>query len=139
MPERTLVKDKWAAVQKWKQHQWAVGKACRELGVKLPKLLVWKAAYWDASELTEREGERYRARCAGRPHRLAPYELDVLRYYDGLLENSDVNKNDIMFYCNTFPEFGNLKSRTQQSWVRRFMERYKRHPDVVRPSEEEVE
>ncbi|GMF39129.1 unnamed protein product [Phytophthora lilii] len=130
MKEKTMIGDKWAAVQESKRNGWSVGQATRELKVQRPNLLR-KKLYWNYEEPTAETADRFRAPGVGRPHRLASFELDALRYYENLREHGEVSSRDIRVYCNMFSKFRRFPMRSQQSWVRQFIKRYSRDTKVA--------
>ncbi|KAJ0391702.1 hypothetical protein ATCC90586_010820 [Pythium insidiosum] len=53
-------------------------------------------------------------------YHLAPYELDVLRYYDECIQDgSSITNKDLPKYCQQISEFAILNANTQKTWVRK--------------------
>lgn len=97
MGRKTTVKERWAAVQRWKRHPtWTKKDAVERLGVNRTSLGEWKDVYWDMEEPPATVGDRCRAKGGGRRYKFASYEFDAIQFYDRCLdEDKKVSKDMI--------------------------------------------
>ncbi|ETM98751.1 hypothetical protein PPTG_19312 [Phytophthora nicotianae INRA-310] len=137
MPKRTThqvpVAEKIAKLRTWQKYpEWAVKGAVQNRNVKRGTLIGWRNQYSDPQlkhiRVPPDVGNRIREKGGGRKHRTTSYEFDVLSFYDNCAREGEIPSHaSILSYCQNIPEFALKKDKSQHSWVREFIKRYKTH------------
>ncbi|KAE9062852.1 hypothetical protein PF007_g29759 [Phytophthora fragariae] len=110
---------------------WSLSEAARALSVKPNTLLGWrdKLSNSDLSFIKDPStiSGQYRKLGGGRPHKVSSYESRVVEFYENCIRDGGiVTSGTLKTYCKNIEEFALLPSKTQASWIRRFLDRCQR-------------
>ncbi|OWY94393.1 Cysteine protease [Phytophthora megakarya] len=108
MPKRVckqvLRSDKAEKLKLWDENpDWTPTEAAKKLGVSRTTLLGWRGdPKLSADKAPAENGDGFRAKGAGRKHRLEEYECDAIAFYDQrLAEGEPVTHSVMREHCKT--------------------------------------
>ncbi|OWZ11779.1 hypothetical protein PHMEG_00015146 [Phytophthora megakarya] len=116
---------------------WTPTEAAKKRGVLRTTLSGWRGdPKLSADKGPGENGDRFRAKGAGRKHRLEEYECDAIAFYDKRLAEGETVTHSVMReHCKTkYPAFALKDVPKQHNWITRFLKCYKPSPSVVRTS-----
>ncbi|KAE9061284.1 hypothetical protein PF010_g29872 [Phytophthora fragariae] len=125
---QTSVEEQVKKLKVWQQNKgWSLSEAARALSVKPNTLLGWrdKLSNSDLSFIKDPStiSGQYRKLGGGRPHKVSSYESRVVEFYENCIRDGGiVTSGTLKTYCKNIEEFALLPSKTQASWIRRFLD-----------------